>query len=62
MKQVVIVEHRDYSLSIKETTDNLPPDYFMRRWQYVSVSEEKLEEIKSKKGKEVQAILQSLYK
>ncbi len=61
MKQIILIEHRNNSLSYKEQAEPLNANFFVKQWKYVRVTEEQLEEIKKVSTDRIQELLSKLF-
>ena len=61
MPEVVLIEHRDNSHSIRYSPEPVEPSFWIREWKYENIPSEKLEEIKTATTDKVEAILSKLF-
>jgi len=55
-----LIEKTNWTREIQFSKEDVRPNFWVREWQYVNLTSEKIEEIKNAKYEDVQAILKNL--
>lgn len=61
MKTVALIEHKNNTHSIRYSDEQVEPNFFIRQWKFVRITEQQLEEVKNATADKIESILKRLY-